>query len=256
MRRKKRIEEHVNHEAWAIPYGDLVTLLLAFFVVMYSISSVNEGKYRAVSDSLNAAFRGDPTTTQPIQVGEAAATTIAAPVVQLSVDTKTMAVRQMAQMVEKAEESLAPLIAQGLVDVHQGDGFVEIAIRSDILFISGAADLSAEAQPVIKLLGTALREFPNVIRIEGHTDNIPMSGGVFRSNWELSATRAASVVHLMIEGGVEPQRLEVVGYGEFRPVLPNTTVDGRNANRRVVLTILGSEPAVTEDPENSSGVEP
>jgi chemotaxis protein MotB len=239
MARRKPKEDHANHEAWAIPYGDLVTLLLAFFVVMYSISTVNEGKYRVVSDSLNAAFRGQPVGTQPIQVGQAAATTVAAPIVQLDSDIRTMALRQMAQV---AEDAMSPLIAQGLVDVQVGDGYVEIAIRSDILFSSGSAQLAPEAQPVIRELATVLGEFPNSIQVKGHTDNVPISGGIFPSNWELSAARAASVVHMMVEGGIDPRRLSVVAYGEFRPVLPNTTPDGRNANRRVVLTILSVEP--------------
>jgi chemotaxis protein MotB len=240
MARRKHHEEHMNHEAWAIPYGDLVTLLLAFFVVMYSISSVNEGKYRVVSDSLNAAFRGASTTTEPIQVGERAATTVAAPIVQMQADVKTMALRQLAQ---QATEALSPLIMQGLVDVQAGDGFVEISIRSDILFASGAARLAEQSQVAIRMISEALRAFPNSVRVEGHTDNVPVSGGAFASNWELSAARAASVVHMLVDGGVDPRRLSVVAFGEYRPVLPNTTPDGRNANRRVVLTIEGSEPA-------------
>jgi chemotaxis protein MotB len=239
MARRKRHEEHVNHESWAIPYGDLVTLLLAFFVVMYSISSVSEGKYRVVSESLNAAFRGQSTTVLPIQVGQDAASTVAAPVVQLPEDVKSMALRQLA---EQATESLQPLIMQGLVDVQAGDGFVEIAIRSDILFASGAAQLAPEAQEAIRLLGEALRVFPNSIQVEGHTDNVPVAGGVFASNWELSAARAATVVRMLVDNGVDPRRLSVVAFGEYRPVLPNATPDGRNANRRVVLTIEGSEP--------------
>lgn len=240
MARRKHREEHVNHEAWAIPYGDLVTLLLAFFVVMYSISSVNTGKYRVVSDSLNAAFHGNPTTPAPIQIGKPAATTLAAPIVQLPSDIQSMALRQLEQ---QAEDALAPLIQQGLVDVQAGNGFVEIAIRSDILFSSGSALLSDAAQPAILALGAAIRSFPNTIRVDGHTDNVPVTGGVFRSNWELSAARAASVVHLLIDSGVDPRRLAVGAYGEYRPVLPNVTADGRNANRRVVLIIEGSEPA-------------
>jgi chemotaxis protein MotB len=239
MVRRRQPEEHVNHESWAIPYGDLVTLLLAFFVVMYSISSVSEGKYRVVSESLNAAFRGQPTTVVPIQVGAEAATTVAAPVVQLPDEIRSMALRQLA---EQATESLQPLIMQGLVDVQAGDGFVEIAIRSDILFASGAAQLAPEAQQAIRLLGEALSAFPNSIRVEGHTDNIPVAGAAFASNWELSAARAATVVRMLVDNGVDPRRLSVVAFGEFRPVLPNTTPDGRNANRRVVLTIEGSEP--------------
>jgi chemotaxis protein MotB len=240
MARRRYQEEHQNHEAWAIPYGDLVTLLLAFFVVMYAISSVNEGKYRVVADSLNAAFRGPATTTDPVQVGEKAATTAAAPIVQLEPEVKTMALRQLAQQVTEAMDAL---IVQGLVDVQAGDGFVEIAIRSDLLFASGVAKLAPEAQTAIRMLGDALKAFPNSIRVEGHTDNVPVAGGAFASNWELSAARAASVVHMLVDSGVDPRRLSVVAFGEFRPVLPNATPDGRNANRRVVLTIEGSEPA-------------
>jgi chemotaxis protein MotB len=238
MSRRKHQEEHTDHERWAIPYGDLVTLLLAFFVVMYSISSVNEGKYRIVSDSLNAAFRGAPTTFEPIQVGTPAATTVAAPVVQLPESVTAMALRQL---MKEAEEAMRPLIAQGLVDVSEEGGVFQISIRSDILFSSGSAVLSTTAQQVIQQLGAVLVGFPVDIRVEGHTDNVPITGGLYPSNWELSAARAASVVHLMTQSGVPPQRLAVIAYGEFHPVLPNTTPDGRNANRRVILSIAAAE---------------
>ncbi len=245
MARRRRHEEHENHERWAIPYGDLVTLLLAFFVVMYSISQVSEGKYRVLAESMNAAFRGTPTTVSPIQVGDHAATTLAAPLVQLPADQKLMALRQLAQQAEKA---MAPLIMQGLVDVSRGDGKLSIAIRSDILFGSGSASLAAEAQPVITLLGKVLASFPVDIRVEGHTDNVPVAGGQYPSNWELSAARALSVVHLLIQDGVPPERLSAVGFGEFHPVVPNTTPDGRNANRRVVLSVEAGDSAVTAAP--------
>jgi chemotaxis protein MotB len=245
MARHRKHEEHENHERWAIPYGDLVTLLLAFFVVMYSISQVNEGKYRVVSDSLNAAFRGEPTTIAPIQIGQPAATTLAAPIVQLPNDMKLMAMRQLAG---QAEQAMAPLIMQGLVDVQSRDGKLTIAIRSDILFASGQASLSAEAQPVITLLGEVLAGFAVDIRVEGHTDNVPVAAGQYASNWELSAARAVSVVKLLIADGVAPARLSAVGYGEFHPALPNSTPDGRNANRRVVLAVEASEPAAATVP--------
>lgn len=236
MARRKHHEEHENHERWAIPYGDLVTLLLAFFVVMYSISQVNEGKYRVVSESLNAAFRGNPTTPDPIPIGQPAVT---APITPLPQDLRAEALRQLAL---QAESAMAPLIMQGLVDVGRGDGKLSIAIRSDILFPSGVAKLSAEAQPVIHLLAPVLRDFPVNIQVEGHTDNVPVTGGQFASNWDLSAARAVSVVNLLLADGVPPARLSATGYGEYRPVLPNTTPDGRNANRRVVLSVEPADP--------------
>jgi chemotaxis protein MotB len=241
MARRRHHEEHQNHEGWAIPYGDLVTLLLAFFVVMYSISQVNEGKYRVLSDSLNAAFRGTPSTTEPIQVGHPAASTLAAPMVQMPDELKMMAMRQLAR---QAEAAMDPLIRQGLVDVAGEGGKLSIAIRSDILFASGSAALSAESQQVINLLGEVLGGFPVQVSVEGHTDDVPVSGGQFPSNWELSAARAASVVHLLIAGGVSPERLAAVAYGEHHPVAPNATPDGRNANRRVVLQVEAGEAAV------------
>ncbi len=244
MARRKHHEEHENHERWAIPYGDLVTLLLAFFVVMYSISQVSEGKYRVVSESLNAAFRGTPTTVSPIQTGDPAASTVAAPLVQLPPEATLMAMRQLEQ---KTEESMAPLIAQGLVDVVNQGGKLSIAIRSDILFASGAAQLSAEAEPVIRQLGQVLRDFPVNIRIEGHTDNVPVVSGQYPSNWELSAARAVSVVHLLVGAGVAPERLAAMGFGEFHPAVPNATADGRNANRRVVMTVEATDPAGPAD---------
>lgn len=238
MTRRKHREEHENHERWAIPYGDLVTLLLAFFVVMYSISQVSEAKYRVVSESLNAAFRGAPTAITPIQVGQPAVAPPNAPIVQVPDQVQAAALRQLAQQTEAA---MAPLISQGLLDVTRGEGKISIAIRSDILFASGSATLSAGAQPVIRLLGEVLRGFPVDIRVEGHTDNVPVSG-VYRTNWELSAARAVSVVHLMTASGVQPGRLSAIAYGEFQPVLPNATPDGRNANRRVVLSVEIGDP--------------
>ncbi|HYP80045.1 MAG TPA: flagellar motor protein MotB, partial [Steroidobacteraceae bacterium] len=203
MARRKPPEDHANHEAWAIPYGDLVTLLLAFFVVMYSISTVNEGKYRVVSQSLSAAFRGQPRTPLPVQVGEAT-TVEAAPAPPTAEEVRDRALHQMAQL---AEDAVSPLIAQGLVDVQVGNGFVEIAIRSDILFGSGSAQLATEAQPVIRQLAEVLRMFPNSIQVKGHTDNVPIAKGTYPSNWELSAARSASVVHMLVEGGIDPRRL-------------------------------------------------
>lgn len=250
MARRHKHEDHVNHEAWAIPYGDLVTLLLAFFVVMYSISTVNEGKYRVVSESLSAAFRGQPQTTQPIQVGKPVLAE-APPATQALEDARALALQQMAQL---AESAMSPLIAQGLVDVQVGGGVVDIAIRSDILFASGSAQLAVEAQPVIRQLAEVLGMFPNSIQVKGHTDNVPIAKGSFPSNWELSAARSASVVHMLVEGGIDPRRLAVVAYGEYRPVLPNTTPDGRNANRRVVLTIQSIEPDVGR--QEGAGAEP
>jgi chemotaxis protein MotB len=278
-RRRKKHEEHANHEAWAIPYGDLVTLLLAFFVVMYAISSVNDGKYRLLSDSLNAAFRGTPSTMEPVQVGEkqvGSGADIRMSIVQqvtlqgqprtllnppkpvlTGVDDRT---RQLREMAEDVEQSMSGLIEQGLVNVRRHDDFVEVEIKTDILFPSGVATLSARATPVLEQLASRLRPLTNPIRVEGYTDDRPIHTAAFASNWELSAGRAASVVHLLTDNGLSPARLAVVAYGEHRPLRAEDSAEARNANRRVVLVILNNDPPATpkpvEAPPVASAVEP
>jgi chemotaxis protein MotB len=288
-RRRKKHEEHANHEAWAIPYGDLMTLLLAFFVVMYAISSVNAGKYRVVSDSLFAAFRGVPRSMQPIQVGEKQVGTGA--------DLNTTVVQQ-AMLEGKAQSRLAPvpvavglaksggngnspitgalppqaaaaataltrvadevaramdqLVRKDMVTVRRSDFWIEVEMRTDILFPSGSARLADDAVNIIERLGGVLAPFPNPIRVEGYTDNKPIKTAVFYSNWELSAARAGSVVRVLSTHGVSPERLAVIGYGEQRPLQPNETADGRNANRRVVVVILSTELMRQTDPTNVS----
>jgi chemotaxis protein MotB len=258
MARRHKHEEHANHEAWAIPYGDLITLLLAFFVVMYAMSSVNEGKYRVLSDSLVAAFNGAPKTMEPIQVGEqqlgpGADMPISAtrPAMIDSDPRRSIqpialqplsqgASRELATVADEVEQAMSDLIDRELITVRRHGTWVEVEIRTDILFPSGVATLAPEAVQVLQQLAETLRPFPNSIRVEGHTDNRPISTAAFPSNWELSAARAASVVHLFTRAGMDPTRLAVIGLGENRPAQSNDTVDGRNANRRVLLVVLAS----------------
>jgi chemotaxis protein MotB len=293
-RRRQKHEEHLNHEAWAIPYGDLITLLLAFFVVMYAMSSINEGKYRILSDSLVAAFRGAPKTLTPIQVGEKQVGSGAD--IQVTIVQQAMLEGQPRQMLEplpiqmtdvsrmqhalapddareaegmsrladmarahahdpvfgleavarSVENAMADLVAENLIIVRRQGLWVEVEVRTDILFASGKATLSAESTEILRRLAATLRPFPNPIRVEGHTDNVPIRTREFPSNWELSAARAATVVHLLMREGVEPARLAVVGLGEYRPAQSNDTPEGRNANRRVLLVILAAD----RSPEN------
>ena len=275
MPRKRKHEDHINHEAWAIPYGDLITLLLAFFVVMYAISSVNEGKFRVLSDSLQSAFRGSPKTLEPVQVGDqqrGSGTDVAVSMVpQNRIDgppettLASLALDQhdffqphqapgdvnvppaLNQVADEVEKALAPLIAADMVAVRRHATWLEIEIRTDILFSSGDSRLSAAALPPLTILAETLRKYPNPVRVEGHTDNRPFNTAAFPSNWELSAARAASVVHLFAKAGVDPAHLAVIGLGQFRPAQSNATVEGRNANRRVLIVIL----AGSESPEGS-----
>ncbi len=274
-RKPKRPEEHTNHEAWAIPYGDLITLLLAFFVVMYALSTVNEGKYRVLSDSLYAAFRGEPRTLEPVQLGQHQAgagadshtgvlqqqrpdpqhAPAAGQLVKLAPQMPQVAPTRAAELAAQAaqreaalarvadqvQSALGDLVKRNLMTVRRKEMWVEVELRTDILFTSGSAQPAPAAVPVLARLGQALAPLPNAVRVEGYTDNIPIRTSVFYSNWELSAARAGSVVRVLSGEGIDPGRLAVVGYGEQRPVQSNDTAEGRNANRRVVVVILSVE---------------
>lgn len=271
MAKKHKHEEHANHEAWAIPYGDLITLLLAFFVVMYAVSSVNEGKYRVLADSLSTALGGPPKSLKPVQIGdkpEKGAKTEAdfnavrmkgfpqeggsikphAPGEPISEDAQhrgatpenaERGMENLRRMASAVQEAMQGLIDQKLVLVRRTDQWLEIEINTDILFASGIAGVAPSAEPVLASLAGILKQFPNALRIEGHTDNVPISTLAFPSNWELSAARAASVVHLFMQSGVDPARMTVIGLGEYHPVADNRSVEGRNRNRRVVVVVMG-----------------
>jgi chemotaxis protein MotB len=263
MARRKKHEDHVNHEAWAIPYGDLVTLLFALFTVMYAMSSVNEGKFRVLSDSMIAAFNGVPKSLQPLNIGEHEIGKGGdKPLVGIT-PTALMKIKDqghnslvprdpsrsegqqsaglpgaLIRMQRQVQDAMQSLIDAKLVTVRRENMWLEIEINADILFPSGAGDFAPTAEPVLDKLAEVLKPFPNPIRVEGHTDNRPIRTAAFPSNWELSAARAASVVHQFTRQGIDPLRLEIVGFGEFHPREPNATSEGRNANRRVVILVL------------------
>ena len=266
MARKKKHEEHVNAEAWAIPYGDLVTLLFALFTVMYAMSSVNEGKFRVLSDSMIAAFNGAPKSMQPVNIGDKPAgkggdkpLVGVTPTAFIMIKdqqitpqgnlaprdpTKTEATPSpdlpgaLIRMERAVQDAMQALIDAKLVTVRRESMWLEIEINTDILFSSGAGGFTPAAAPVLDKLADVLKPFPNPIRVEGHTDDRPIRTAAFPSNWELSAARAASVVHEFTKQGIDPLRLEIVGFGEFHPRQPNSSNEGRNANRRVAILVL------------------
>lgn len=263
MARKHEHEDHVNHEAWAIPYGDLVTLLLAFFVVMYAVSSVNEGKYRVLSDSLTAAFRGTPRTMEPVAIGDKPAKAKADDTVagikpgqaikfaeKAASEQKTAEDAglqlQLRKMTDDLTVSMQTLIDKDMIRIQRAPSWVEVEIKTDILFPSGSAEIESAAVEILQKLATILAERPYPIRIEGHTDDRPIRTAQFPSNWELSAARAARIVRLFEERGIQSTRMVVAGMGENRPLADNATAEGRNRNRRVALVILGAPPDATD----------
>lgn len=269
--RKKRHEEHTNHEAWAIPYADLMTLLLAFFVVMYAVSVVNEGKFRVMSESLIEAFNGSSRAIAPLAQSKvpphelepslSSPTVSSNPLVPINMPIPqrrtpaTPASRNVSKLADlerienQVRKALQPLIDKKLVIVRHGPDWLEIEIRTDILFPSGVAQLSTPANDVLRNLASILAPFANPLRVEGFTDDVPIKTASYPSNWELSAARAASVARLFADHGVDPARLGIIGWGEVRPIADNATVEGRNHNRRVLVVVMSERPAGTR-PQN------
>ena len=258
MGRRRRHEEHENHERWLVSYADFITLLFAFFVVMYSISSVNEGKYRVLSETLEGVFSNPKRSVDPIQVGQisrgegpiaASPVSPALPNFEIELpevpqpptpEPEITEDKGIEKLNKQLSSALSTMIDNENVTIKQTKDWLEVEIKSNFLFGSGEARLAADAVPVIGQIADVLAPADNAIQVEGFTDNIPISTPRFPSNWELSASRAASVVNLMSRFGVTPERMSAVGYGEFRPIADNDTEIGRQKNRRVVLIILGN----------------
>ncbi len=252
MARRKRIE-HDNHERWLISYADFVTLLFAFFVVMYSISSVNEGKYKTFSDSLNVAFdqNGASLNVQSGQVGSGVLIDKHA-AEQLEQQRKIQA--QMKAIDEGLRQVMSPLIEQGLVGVHQTRRGVVVDISASTLFREGEEKLQSGAQQTLLQVAQVLSRENQSIEVEGHTDDVPIKTAQFPSNWELSSGRASSVVRMLVAYGVPEKRLSAVGMAANQPVVSNDTAENRAKNRRVSITVLSPEfdRAVQVDPVASS----
>jgi len=230
---KKKHEEHENHERWLVSYADFITLLFAFFVVMYSTSSVNEGKYRAVSESAQAAFNPSNMVAKKIEVGPKIS----------SESRQTGKVEYIAAIkgVMKAFEQSNKLV------VFQNSRGIVIRITDTALFDSGKAEIKSEAVEAIDSLAGILTGIKRNIQIEGHTDNIPINSPLYPSNWELSSSRATSIVRRFVDMGLKPSGLTAIGYGEYRPIAENETEEGRSKNRRVEIVVLNDKPAGSEE---------
>ena len=256
-RRRRNPEEHENLERWLVSYADFITLLFAFFVVMYAISSVNEGKYRVLSETLNTVFKVAPSSDAPIQVGEPVRDVVALPDGPLAsqqsdrpgagdataapvpvAGEEALQDGTIPRVADELAISLQDYVEGGLVRINQVGGRVEIEMKERMLFGSGEARLSRDALRALRDLARTLARIPSHLQVEGHTDNVPISSAAYPSNWELSAARAASVVHYLARAGVEPWRMAAVGLGEHRPIAENADAQGRAANRRVTIVVL------------------
>lgn len=249
MPRRSQSEEYIRNDRWVISYADFITLLFAFFVVMYAISSVNEEKYKVLSDTLSGVFFGLDQDTSQLGEGDgsrglgilsggeadvdASAITIAAPDQE-----ETIVLRKLQ---DELELNFSQLIDEGQLSVTGNDLWVAIELRSNYLFDSGGALPNVLADELLEKIADILRGKDNPIHVEGFTDNQQISTDAYPSNWELSAARAAAVVRLLAQFGVEPERMAAVGYGEFQPAYSNRTEKGQRLNRRVLIVISRDE---------------
>ncbi len=237
---KKKHEEHENHERWLVSYADFITLLFAFFVVMYSISAVNEGKFRTVSESIKAALNpmyAPPVSPKPFQVGESKPTTFQ-PSVHASREHVIRRVQVLTQPLGQAVKVTLGSAAEQRV------GEIVLTISDHVLFKPGEATLQPEALPFLRGLADVLVELDRHVKIEGHTDNVPIRTAQFPSNWELSAARSVMIVRVLSElYGVPPAHLAAIGYGETRPLTANLDPEQRARNRRVEVIILEDAPS-------------
>ncbi len=240
MVRKLRPEENEDSARWLVSYADFITLLFAFFVVMYAVSTVEDKKLKQVSNSINEALGHtsslkNKSHIEPTIVPELLLLQSQERQRKLSLQLKT---RQMTAMADALAEKLAPLVQQGKVRVSQTSRGISIEINSSILFSPAEANLNAQSMMVIESVAEVLMHHPNSIEVEGYTDNQPISTAEFPSNWELSSARASRVVRRLTDFGINETRMRAIGYATNQPVTSNATVQGRLRNRRVEIQIL------------------
>jgi chemotaxis protein MotB len=238
--RRKFDDEPENHERWLISYADFITLLFAFFVVMYSIAAVNTGKYKIFSDALGDAFGGQG-ANKPINT-QVQNLPIPNPGLRRRTEQLRKEKEQMTKLAQDLLSTLAPLVKEGKVRVTQNSRGVSVEINASVLFDPGAAALNPASREALQAVAVLLKSDPHAVQVEGHTDNLPIKNNAYPSNWELSAARAGAVVRLFIDAGVAPKRLTAVGHADNYPVAPNDQADGRARNRRVAVTILSGIP--------------
>ena len=256
-RRRKYLDQRQsdNHERWLVSYADFITLLFAFFVVMYALSSVSEGKYRMLSHSLIDAFGSKSIAQKTPPAPVPAPQTDPRPRTIAKADLQAQQREQMRSMAQDILKVLDPLVRDGQVKVTRSNRGVAIEINASVLFASAQAQLQRPSGRALQQVARILATADQRIEVEGHTDDEPISTSQFPSNWELSSARASSVVRLFIDNGVAAERLSAVGYGSNRPVSGNDTPEGRSRNRRVTVMILAETPGkVVEIPLEDSGV--
>lgn len=227
-RHLKKHDEHID-ETWLIPYADLLTLLLALFIVLFAASTIDAQKYNALRDALNAAFDGGTIGIMDQEAPE---------IVQLEVPRTDRDLRDLEKQLNDyiEDNDLSMVLATTIEDFS-----LTLTIRDYVMFDSGRADVRPEFIYVINEISNIVEEFPayNIV-VSGHTDNIPISSSQFQSNWDLSSARALNFMKLLLQNdSIRAERFSMAGYGEYRPVASNDTAEGRALNRRVEVNFRG-----------------
>lgn len=248
MIRRQFEEDDENHERWLISYADFITLLFAFFVVMYSVSSVNQGKYKELSTSINTAFSNKkPTqeTNNPAATDSQTKPQAKKPIEPpLPSSAPTQAQQQevdaMSSLGQNLSNQLSALIKTGHARVIQNNRGLRIDIKDSVLFTAGSADLIETAKPILSKIAAPLLSSNHALLIEGHTDNTPIyiTNAALFSNWELSAVRASSVTEMLNALGINNIRLSALGYGPSQPISDNSTPEGRATNRHISIMVI------------------
>jgi len=266
MSRKKKAAEHVNHERWLVSYADFITLLFAFFVVLFSSSQVDKRKVGKIAMAIQEAFQQMGIfQTANSRTPMVTADPLPAENIQLIEDGKGMSGRgkmaspferimgsppspNMGPLQKQLTGALASEIQRHEVELKaRGEGLV-ISLQEIGFFDSGSAQLRPGSEAAVQRIAEVLRAQPNNVRIEGHTDNVPIHNSQFASNWELSTTRATEMIRLFITHYEFPAtRLSAAGYAQYHPVASNATAEGRAQNRRVDIVVLASAPEGLED---------
>ena len=237
MRKKRR--GSVSHDRWVVSYADFITLLFAFFVVLFATGQSDKQKKVELAASIQAAFNQMgifephpelPPKTRLIGTGGSAAPPVAGATFSATPESMVM-VKQHIEQAAQLE------IEQGVIAVHESADGLVISLQEAGFFESGAAGIRPSALPVLNRIASTLPE--SGLRVEGHTDNVPIHDAEFDSNWELSTARATRIARLFLElNAIPPERLSAAGYGEFHPVTSNDTAAGRALNRRVDLVVM------------------
>lgn len=272
-RRKKKPEGHVNHERWMVSYADFVTLLFAVFVTLFAMSQTDKRKVEEVIASLRESFgyaKSSPMSkvnvldsTELNQIPSITPPSARGPMNPQMPFSKSSKNRYQAEEKDfkKARASLeAYLIKNGMQDKVSLEisrrGLV-VSLKEAGFFDSGSADIKVSSYPLLAKVAESLSDYSNQIRVEGHTDNVPINTRSFPSNWELSTARATNIVrHLVSYYKLEPENLSAAGYAEFRAVADNGTADGRAKNRRVDIVVLTGEGAKSEPRDYRQAVLP